>query len=42
MLLLFVGNLIDGEPHIYIGIYVVDILFFSTSDAIEQKFDSLL
>jgi hypothetical protein len=39
---LFVGHLIDGEPPIYVGIYVDDIIYFSTSDAVEQKFESLL
>ncbi len=38
----FVGHLIDGEPPIYVGIYVDDIIYFSTSDAVEQKFESLL
>jgi hypothetical protein len=39
---LFVGNPIDGEPLIYIGIYVDDIIYFSASDAFEKKFESLL
>jgi hypothetical protein len=32
--------LIDGEPPIYVGIYVDDIIYFSTSDAVERKFKS--
>jgi hypothetical protein len=39
---LFVGYLIDSEPPIYVGIYVDDIIYFSTSDVVEQKFESLL
>jgi len=38
----FVGNLIDGEPPIYAGLYVVDILYFSPSDTVEQHFENLL
>jgi hypothetical protein len=30
----FMGTIIDGEP-IYVDIYVDDIIYFSTSDAIE-------
>jgi len=36
---LFIGNIIDGEPPIYVGIYVDDIIYFSTSDAVECKFE---
>jgi hypothetical protein len=39
---LFVGHLIDGEPPIYVGIYVDDIIYCSSSDAVERKFESLL
>jgi hypothetical protein len=39
---LFMGTLIDGEAPIYIGIYVDDIIYFSPSDAVEQKFEQLL
>jgi hypothetical protein len=39
---LFMGSLIDGEPPIYVGIYVDDIIYFSASDAVERKFESLL
>ncbi len=39
---LFVGNLIHCEPHIYVGIYVDDIIYFSIRDAVEGKFESLL
>ena len=36
---LFVGNLIEGEPPLYIGIYVDDFAYFSESDEVEQKFE---
>jgi hypothetical protein len=39
---LFMGTLIDGEAPIYVGIYVDDIIYFSPSDAVEQKFETLL
>jgi hypothetical protein len=39
---LFVGTLIEGQPPIYVGIYVDDIIYFSPSDAVEQKFQELL
>lgn len=39
---LFVGTLIDGEPPIYIGIYVDDIIYFSASDAVECRFEKQL
>jgi hypothetical protein len=39
---LFVGHIIDGEPPIYIGIYVDDIIYFSSSDIVERKFENLL
>jgi hypothetical protein len=39
---LFVGTLIEGQPPIYVGIYVDDIIYFSSSDAVEQKFEALL
>jgi hypothetical protein len=39
---LFMGTLIDGEPPIYVGIYVDDIIYFSTSDEVERKFETLL
>ncbi len=39
---LFMGTLIEGEPPIYVGIYVDDIFYFSWSDAVEKKFESLL
>jgi acid phosphatase class B len=38
----FVGNHIEGEPPIYVGIHVDDIIYFSTIDAVEGKFESLL
>jgi hypothetical protein len=39
---LFMGSLIDDEPPIYVGIYVDDIIYFSASDAVEWKVESLL
>jgi hypothetical protein len=39
---LFFGNLIEGEPPIYIGIYVDDTIYFSASDKVERYFESSL
>jgi hypothetical protein len=39
---LFVGEIIEGEPPLYVGIYVDDIIYFSTSDAVEKRFEQLL
>jgi hypothetical protein len=39
---LFIGTIIEGEPPIYVGIHVDDIMYFSASDAVECKFESLL
>ncbi len=39
---LFVGTLIEGQPPIYVGIYVNDIIYFSHSDDVEKKFEHLL
>jgi len=39
---LFVGTLIPGESPIYVGIYVDDIIYFSPSNTVETKFESLL
>jgi hypothetical protein len=39
---IFYGSLIDGEPPIFVGIFVDDIIYFSSSDAVERKFESLL
>lgn len=39
---LFVGNLVDGEAPIYVGIYVDNIIYFSPSPEVEAKFESLL
>jgi hypothetical protein len=36
---LFTGTLIPGEPPIYIGIYVDDIIYFSSSDKVERYFE---
>jgi len=38
----FVGHVIDGAPPIYVGIYADDIIYFSTSDEVEKKFEELL
>jgi hypothetical protein len=38
----FFGNLIEGEPPIYVGIYVDDIIYFSPSDKVERLFESKL
>ena len=38
----FTGTLIPGEPPIYLGLYVDDFAYFSTSDKVEAKFRSLL
>jgi hypothetical protein len=38
---LFTGVLIPGEPPIYIGIYIDDIIYFSANDTVERKFESL-
>jgi hypothetical protein len=35
---LFTGVLIPGEPPIFVGIYVDDIIYFSCSDKVEKKF----
>jgi hypothetical protein len=39
---LFVGTLIEGQPPIYIGIYVDDIIYFSASDEVERIFEQKL
>jgi hypothetical protein len=39
---LFIGEIIKGEPPIYVGIYVDDIIYFSTSDAVKKCFEELL
>jgi hypothetical protein len=39
---LFVGTIVSGEPPIYLGIYVDDIIYFNASDQVEQKFKELL
>ena len=36
---LFVGNLIEGEPPIYLGLYVDDFIYFSASPKVEKKFE---
>jgi hypothetical protein len=39
---IFMGTLIEGGPPIYVGIYVDNIIYFSSSDAVEHRFDTLL
>ena len=39
---LFKGTLIEGQPPIYIDTYVDDLIYFSTSDEVEAKFELLL
>jgi hypothetical protein len=39
---LFVGHLLDGEPPIYVGVYVDDIIYFSASDHVERHFENFL
>jgi len=34
--------LVPGEPPIYVGIYVDDIIYFSASDLVEKKFEEKL
>jgi hypothetical protein len=36
------GTLLPGQPPIYVGIYVDGIIYFSASDDVERKFESLL
>ena len=38
----FQGTLIPNEPPLYVGLYVDDFAFFSCSDAVKQKFRTLL
>jgi hypothetical protein len=39
---LFIGHPIDGGPPIYVGVYVDDIIYFSSSDDVERKFKESL
>jgi hypothetical protein len=39
---LFTGVLVPGEPPIFVGIYVDDIIYFSASDLVERKFEENL
>ena len=39
---IFTEVLIAGEPPIFVGIYVDDIIYFSSSDSVEKKFEELL
>ena len=35
---IFYGTIIEGEPPLYLGLYVDDFLFFSKSNQVEEKF----
>ena len=39
---IFHGQIIEGKPPIYVGIYVDDIIYFSPSDEIEKTFEHQL
>ena len=36
---IFTGTIIPNEPPIYLGLYVDDIIYFSTSSLVEQTFE---
>ena len=36
---IFVGNIIDGEPPVYLGLYVDDFIYFSQSEKAEKEFE---
>jgi hypothetical protein len=39
---IFTGVSIPGEPPIFVGMYIDDIIYFSCSDSVEKKFEELL
>jgi hypothetical protein len=39
---IFTGVLVPGEPPVFVGIYVDDIIYFSISDVVERKFEEFL
>ncbi len=39
---LFMGTLIPGQPPVYVGIYVDDIIYFSPNDSVEKLFEEHL
>jgi len=39
---LFMGTLLPGQPPIYVGIYVDDIIYFITSNVVEKHFETQL
>lgn len=39
---IFTGVLVPGEPPTFLGIYVDDIIYFSSSDSVERIFEELL
>ena len=38
----FSGELIPGQPPLYLGLYIDDFAYFSSSDTVEQKFKELM
>ena len=36
---IFFGNIIEGQPPIYMGLYVDDVIYFSESKAVEKEFE---
>jgi hypothetical protein len=36
---LFYGTIIPGQPPLYLGLYVDDFIYYSTSDKVEKKFE---
>ena len=38
---IFTGTLIDGEPPLYLGLFVDDFIYFSASSEVERKFEQL-
>ena len=38
---IFYGHLLPNQPPIYLGLYVDDFVYFSTSNAVEQEFEKL-
>ena len=38
---IFTGTLIDGEPPLYLGLFVDDFIYFSANSEVERKFEQL-
>ena len=36
---IFTGTILDGEPPIYLGLFVDDFIYFSASDSVEKSFE---